>query len=343
MKVLILGGTVFTGPHIVNALAAQGHEVRVYHRGQHLLEPLPPNVKKLNAYLTSLKFYRPALRQLKFDVVLHMLAMTRYEAQQAIEAFAGYVPRIVVASCQDVYAPCGARHGKEQHEPLPHPLAEDGPLRTSRQIFGGDYEKIYMEQAFLEYQNRLPVTLVRLPAMYGPGDPRCRFFEWIKRMEDGRPALLLEPGMAGYRWTHGYVENMAHALTLAVTTPHADGVTARIYNVSEPQDPAAGIAGAPTMVARLRGLAHAAGYHGQIRVVPREHCPAHLVQPLDFRHHLVTSDAKIRRELGYAEVVGMDEGLRRTVAWQRAHLPTEWDPRDFDYAAEDHAIQAESL
>jgi len=341
MKVLIFGGTAFTGPHIVNELSGLGHEVYVYHRGQHLLEPRPVGVKKINATMSSLKIYQAALRQMKFDVVLHMLAMHRLDAQQAIDALAGHVGRIVVASSQDVYAPFGALHGKEEHTPLPHPLDEAGPLRTSRQLYGNNYEKIYMEQAFLENQSRLPVTIIRMPATYGPHDPRNRFFEYLKRMDDKRPAILLEPAMANFRWTHGYVENVAHALALAVTTPHPDGITSRIYNVSElPPNRDAGITnGAPTVAERLHWLARAAGYRGRIVVVPRDRCPPHLIAPMKFEHDVITNDAKIRAELGYKELVDMEEGLKRTVAWQRAHMPEKFDPKLFDYAAEDVVIK----
>jgi nucleoside-diphosphate-sugar epimerase len=250
------------------------------------------------------------------------------------------VERIVVASSLDVYAPFGALYGKEEHAPLPHPLNEEGPLRTSRQIQGGENDKLYAEGAFLEYQRRLPVTLVRMPAVYGPNDSRRRFIEWTKRMVDGRPAVLLEPGMANFRWTHGYVENVAHALALAVTTPHADGVTARIYNVGEapPSRDAGFTNGAPTVAERLHWVARAAGYRGKIVVVPRDRCPAHLIYPLHFEHDVVTSDARIRAELGFAEVVSMEEGLKRTVAWQRANMPTDWPTLTADYAAEDQVL-----
>src|SRR5690349_16047663 len=114
MKILIFGGTQFTGPHIVRELAAQGHDIRVFHRGEHMLENRPPNVKKINAYLSALHVYRKALRQLKFDVVLHMLAMHRMDVQQVLEAFDGHAGRIVVASSQDVYKPFGAFMGREE-------------------------------------------------------------------------------------------------------------------------------------------------------------------------------------------------------------------------------------
>ena len=68
----------------------------------------------------------------------------------------------------------------------------------------------------------LPGTVLRLPTVYGPGDYQHRLFEYLKRMDDGRPAIPLGEGVASWRWTHGYVEDVALAVVLAVTTsgPH---------------------------------------------------------------------------------------------------------------------------
>jgi nucleoside-diphosphate-sugar epimerase len=43
-------------------------------------------------------------------------------------------------------------------------------------------------------QNEFPVTILRLPALYGPGDKRHRLFPYLKRMDDVRPAILVERG-----------------------------------------------------------------------------------------------------------------------------------------------------
>jgi nucleoside-diphosphate-sugar epimerase len=46
MKVLIVGGTNFIGPHVVGRLAEDGHEVIVFHRGRKERD-LPPGVKHI--------------------------------------------------------------------------------------------------------------------------------------------------------------------------------------------------------------------------------------------------------------------------------------------------------
>ena len=41
---------------------------------------------------------------------------------------------------------------------------------------------------------------------------------------------------------------------------------------------------------------------------------------------------------GYREPVGLEEGLARTIAWERANPPEQFDAAQFDYAAEDTAL-----
>jgi nucleoside-diphosphate-sugar epimerase len=76
----------------------------------------------------------------------------------------------------------------------------------------------------------IPGTVLRLPMVYGPGDPLHRFFPLLKRFADGRSFILLADDLAAWRGPRGYVENVAHAIALAATSDQAAG---RIYNVCE--------------------------------------------------------------------------------------------------------------
>jgi len=69
-----------------------------------------------------------------------------------------------------------------------------------------------------------------------------------------------------------------------------------------------------------------------------DNLPAHLHQDYAWEHELVIDSTRIRQELGYVEQVTQEEGLRRTIAWQRANPPETFDPSLFDYPAEDSAL-----
>ncbi len=146
-------------------------------------------------------------------------------------------------------------------------------------------------------------------------------------MDDGRPAIVLDAGLARWRSARGYVENIAAAVALAVADERAAG---RVYNVGE--------ANAVPEAEWARRIARATGWRAEIVVVPRDRLPAHLAVDISTDQHWAVDSTRIRRELGYAEPVPADEGLRRAVAWERAH-PPEWiAPARFDYAAEDEVL-----
>src|SRR5207237_4286575 len=91
--------------------------------------------------------------------------------------------------------------------------------------------KIPVERAILG-ESDLPGTVLRLPMVYGPGDPLHRFFPLLKRIDDGRPAILFSESMARWRGSKGYSENVAAAIALAAMDARAAG---RVYNVAEPE------------------------------------------------------------------------------------------------------------
>jgi nucleoside-diphosphate-sugar epimerase len=173
----------------------------------------------------------------------------------------------------------------------------------------------------------MPGTVLRLPAVYGPRDNQHRLFADVKRMDDGRPAILLDEGLARWRWSWGYVENVASAIALAVADERASG---QIYNVAD--------SGVFPLAAWLEAVGRVAGWQGRVITMPRDRLPAHRVPDINPEQDLILDSTRIRRDLGYVEPVGLDEALRATIAWQRAHPPAEVDPVRFDYAAEDAAL-----
>ena len=163
--------------------------------------------------------------------------------------------------------------------------------------------------------------------MHFSGDRQHRLFPYLKRMDDGRPAVLLDEAEAGWRWGRGYVEDIAHAVALAVLDERAAG---RVYNVADPT--------AFTEAEWVRRIARVHGWRGELVVLPSAQLPPGLRVTFDARQEFVIDSSRIRRELGYAEVVEPDEALRRTIEWERAHPPESIDPAQFDYAAEDAAL-----
>jgi nucleoside-diphosphate-sugar epimerase len=331
MRVLVLGGTGFLGPHLVNRLVASGHQVAVFHRGQTPAE-LPPGVERLLGDRRRLADHAGAFRGYAPDVVVDVIALTERDAHALVGTFRGLAGRAVVLSSGDVYRAYGVFARLEPGPPEPVPLAEDAPLRRVLYIARAEardpddplyyYEKILVEQAVLG-ETGLPGTVLRLPMVYGPGDRQHRPAPYLRRMADGRRVIPLDEGLARWRCPRGYVEDVAAAVALAATEPGAAG---KVYNVAEPA--------AFTEAEWVARIAQAAGWGGRVVTVPRGRLPV----PWDTGQDLVMDSRRIRAELGYREAVAPEEALRRAVAWERDHLPALAG----DYAAEDAALDGES-
>jgi nucleoside-diphosphate-sugar epimerase len=311
MRVLILGGTGLTGPFVAERLNGLGHEVTVFHRGEHEVQ-MPDGVRHVHG---DLAHPPDALRQLRPDVVVHMRAMTEADAQAFLAMFRGNAGRAVVISSGDVYAAYGRLLHLESGPPGSLPITEDSPLRESRYPYcrpgslPGEwrnwYDKILVEQT-LEAQSELPVTILRFPGVYGPND-RHRFKPWLEQMTNDPEVLRIQEDFGCWRWTLGFSQDVAESVVLAVINGRAAG---RIYNVGEPET--------PTMSERLEEWGRIAGWNGRIVGLPAEEFPVSQRMPYDYSHHLVVDTSRIRAELGYGEVVPHDEGIARTIAWERA-------------------------
>src|SRR5882762_10224495 len=127
MRILVLGGTKFVGPHVVRNLAERGHEVTIFHRGQTETE-MPASVRHVHGDFTSFSDHVDTLRNIKPEVVLDMVPFREEDARR-VHAFKGVAGRAVVISSGDVYRAFGRIWRTEPGDPDTVPLTEDSPLR----------------------------------------------------------------------------------------------------------------------------------------------------------------------------------------------------------------------
>jgi nucleoside-diphosphate-sugar epimerase len=182
MTILILGGTKFLGPHVVEAALARGHTVTLFNRGK-TNPTLFPDVEKLRG---------------DRDGHLEALAGRTWDA---VVDDSGYVPRLVKASAA-LLAPSVGQYvfvstisvykdndqvGADETarlETVDDPTTEDVPK------YYGALKALSEQAAAAAMPGR--VTTVRPGLIIGPGDPTGRFTHWPTRMADG--GLVLGPG-----------------------------------------------------------------------------------------------------------------------------------------------------
>lgn len=349
MRILVIGGTRFIGLAAVRLLSEQGHDIAVFHRGQSKPD-LPSSIQHIHSEVKQFPIhFTPesieAFRRFAPEVELHMVLFGEQDAREAVDTFKGMARRIVAISSQDVYSAFGRINHREGGPPDPLPITEDSPLRESRYPYRADsprppddpqhwmdlYDKILAEQIIMN-EPELPSTVLRLPAVYGPGDFQHRHFTWLKRMQDQRPVILLDEAEAKWSWTYGYIDNVAAAIALSVTDERASG---RIYNIGEEVT--------LSLEERARLVGQLADWQGRIVLAPQGSLPEALKWNINTEQDIVVESTRIRKELGYQEVVPLDEAMRRTVAWESDNPPAKIDPKDFDYAAEDAFLAASHL
>lgn len=339
MRILIIGGTRFIGPYVVRKLVEMRHDITLYHRGKTGTQ-LCREVKCIHDERSSLKNYLADFKALAPEVVLDMIPVNEEEAVDVVVTFRGIAHRVIGISSQDVYRAYGLLIGIESGQPDSVPLTEEAPLRDvlfpyREQVHPDnrlyDYDKILVEAIYMGNPD-LPGTILRLPMVYGPGDYQHRLYPYLKRMDDARPAIILEEGIEHWKWSKGYVEDMATAIVLATTDPRGSG---KIYNVGEQ--------GGLSEAQWVREIGKAVGWDGEIVCLPDEVLPDQLKTSINTNQDLVVDTDKIRVELGYKEIVSTEEALQRTVDWERRYPPGELDPKQFDYKLEDSLLGINQL
>jgi nucleoside-diphosphate-sugar epimerase len=333
MRVLLIGGSGFIGRYVVAELARAGHELAILHRGRVVV---PPH-RSIVGDRARLAASRDAIAELRPDVVIDLVLSSERQARELAGVLQGITGRLVALSSMDVYRACGVLHGFEPGPLEPLPLTETSALRTKLQtyppqqiamlqnVFGwldAEYDKIPVERVLLDAPG-LTTTVLRLPMVYGPGDPLRRLHPLVRRVDDNRREIIVP--CAGWRATKGYVEDVALAIARAATTETASG----IFNVGD--------ADAPSELEWAQLVTRTAGWTGELVVLPDDRIPPHLRMPGNAAQHWISDTSRSRRELNLGEPVPRDEAIRRTIAWERA-TPVGFVSHRFDYAAEDFAL-----
>src|SRR5881394_399182 len=101
LKILILGGTGFTGPFQVKYALSRGHQVTVFNRGRTHPGELPKEVEQLTGDRNG---QLDALKGRKWDVVIDNPTTLPSWVREAAKILKGNVDRYVFVSTLSVYA-----------------------------------------------------------------------------------------------------------------------------------------------------------------------------------------------------------------------------------------------
>jgi 2'-hydroxyisoflavone reductase len=181
MKILVLGGTVFLGRHIVEAALARGHEVTLFNRGQHNPD-LFPQVEKLRGNRDG---DLSALEGRSWDAVVDTSGYLPRVVRQSAEALKERTNRYVFISTISVYAD-EKTVGQDESAPLAT-LEDENVEEITGETYGG--LKVLCERVVQEtYPDR--ALIIRPGLIVGPDDPTDRYTYWPVRVARGGEVLV---------------------------------------------------------------------------------------------------------------------------------------------------------
>jgi nucleoside-diphosphate-sugar epimerase len=334
MKILVTGSTGFIGEHLVNALLSQENvEIICPVRD---LRKIPyrwrKKVKVIIGDITNINFLSQIIKDI--DVVYHLAAISEVSKRILKEDYykVNYYATINLAlKCikenvrkfvyfSSIEAMGGIRAAVREKR-----ILDEKFKHKPTTIYGESKQKAEKALLSLYKKQGFPVSIVRPTVVYGPGMRTHHGpLKLIKAIDRGF-FLFVGSGNNLVSWT--YVENVVHGAILVADSEKSNG---QIYILSDEE---------PYPFRQIVRLI--CKYLD--RKIPIVKIPYWIVKtlsaPIELMYDLIGKDpplsgnklmyiaktyqfdvCKLKREFGYSNKVGLEEGVRRTVEWYKEEI-----------------------
>ncbi len=191
LRILILGGTGFTGPHQVRYALARGHRLTLFNRGTRDLQ-WPGEVEQL---IGDRNDDLAALRDREWDVCIDNPTTLPVWVRDVGRVLHGKVGQYVFISTISVYAG-NATPDADESAPLATYAGKDAMAETIESLRAdpgnlyGPLKALSEKEAEKQFPGK--ATIIRPGLIVGPGDPTDRFTYWPVRLARG--GEVLAPG-----------------------------------------------------------------------------------------------------------------------------------------------------
>ncbi len=229
LRILILGGTGFTGPCQVHYALVRGHKVTTFNRGKTHPGELPSEVEQL---IGDRNGQLDALKGRKWDVAIDNPTTLPAWVRGAAEILKGNVERYVFTSTISVYA--DTSKGVDETAPLAKYEGADPYKETLEAMKASGYKTYGPLKALSEKEAEKwfpgKTLIIRPGLIVGPRDETDRFTYWPVRIDRG--GGVLAPG------TPSDPVQFIDARDLAEWTIRmAENRETGIYNATGPAEP----------------------------------------------------------------------------------------------------------
>ena len=191
LRILILGGTGFTGPYQVRYALSRGHKVTTFNRGKTHPGELPNEVEQL---IGDRNGQLDALKNRQWDVVIDNPTTLPKWVRDAALILKGNVERYVFISTISVYGE--VKTGPDENAPTEKYEGADPYKETLEAMKAGGYKTYGPLKALSEKEGEKwfpgKTLIIRPGLIVGPGDETDRFTYWPVRIDRG--GEVLAPG-----------------------------------------------------------------------------------------------------------------------------------------------------
>jgi len=315
LRILILGGTGFIGPHQIRYALARGHHVTLFNRGKEALQ-WPGTVEQLVGDRASGDLHALAGRE--WDVCIDNPTTLPAWVRDVGRVLHGKVKQYIFISTVSAYASNHA--AADESAPLAaysgaDPMAATlDSLRASRGELYGPLKARSEREALSQFKGM--TTIIRPGLIVGPGDQTDRFTYWPVRLSRGGEVLAPGDGADPVQiidvrdlgqWTIGLAEK-------------------RIFGTFNATGPAQQL----TMGATLNAVAAAIHSDARLTWVPAQFLDAEKVESWSDMPVWVPRDSDsegfVRRSIAKALAAGLvfrplSETASDTLAWFKQQTP----------------------
>lgn len=321
MKILMIGGTGTISSAITRQLAESGHNLWLLNRGNRRNE-VPSGVTQVIADIDDTAEVLRQIGDEQFDAVCEFIGFVPEQVQRDIRLFTGRTRQYVYISSASAYNKPAANHVITEGTTLANPHWEYSRNKIACEEL---LMKAYRDDAF-------PVTIVRpshtycersVPvSVHGPKGS----WQVLKRMLDGKPVIIQGDGTS--LWTLTWNEDFARGFIGLLGNPKAIGEAFQIMSDEQ-----------LSWTQVYQCVANALGVELKPYYVSSAFLAKASPSEYDFEGNLLGDKSvtvvfdctKLKRAVpGFKAVVRFDEGVRRCVAYLKAHPELQVEDPEFD-------------
>ena len=188
LKILILGGTSFLGPHQIKYALERGHEVSIFTRGKTQPKIHPEIFSRVEKLVGDREDNLEALRNRKWDVVIDNSGRKTKWTEDTALLLKDNASYYMYTSSISVYYPFTGDDFSEERQLV----TEIPTIVTENERFTYEYGvmKATSELATIDHFGEDRSIIVRPSLIVGPGDRTDRFPYWLARLEKGGDIII---------------------------------------------------------------------------------------------------------------------------------------------------------